>query len=246
MRTMWASTPKSRPALGPEELAGHDRGTPGAQARARRCGSRLQGADEFLKLAVARVEEERGRVVHQVVKAAEAGKGGVQRGLVAGEQRSWVPFASRALEVVPRGRRCGCACLSFELRPQGGRCLAYCARSQRSAYVTMWAGKIVFVEPAGEREDAAFGAAELLDLGDDDGAGVGGGLLLAVMIATSAEPSQADLGGGTLRTVASSLGERVERREELGEGDGGGFGAMDLGVSPSARRAAMQKAMAMR
>ena len=77
------------------------------------------------------------------------------------------------------------------------------------------AGEAALVQPARQGKDAALRAAELLDLGDDDRAGVGGGLVVRHRLA---------------------LGERVQGGEEFGEGDRRGFCALDLRVAFGAQR----------
>ena len=81
------------------------------------------------------------------------------------------------------------------------------------------------MQPAGEGEDAALRAAELLDLGDDDGAGAGDGRWVRSWVS----------GGRGRRGDVKNSGKEMEAAS-----------APRISVSPVARRAAMAKAMAMR
>ena len=168
------------------------------------------------------IGEQAWRVVHQGVEATHSGEGGMKRGLVAGHESLWGSWA--ALEV--RGKR-------PDLGERGHRWPElYDFERVRRKLADVHAvligddvdGQIVLVEPAGESEAGAFGAAHFDDLRDDDGAGVRRGRRAR----------------GPHRTASRSRWVKNSGKETEAAS------APCTSVSPVARRAAMEKAMAMR
>ena len=199
-------------ALGAEELAGDDGGATAGET----VGDDSVGdgdAEAALESARGGVAEERGRVVHEGVEAAQAGERGMQRGLIAGGERVG-RTGGEGVEIAAEGADSAAdASAGPELNDgeRVGRVLREVAVVGVGDDV---AGEIALMQPAGEGEDAALAAAELLNLGDDDGAGGGDG---------------GGFGHG------SAEGEGVEACEKFREGDGGGFGAEYLGVAGGAQ-----------
>jgi hypothetical protein len=157
-------------ALGAEEVAGDEGGASAAQAVADD-GVGEGEAQLAGERAVIGVAEERWGVVHQAVESAQAGEGCVQRGLVAGGQRPerrGAALSEVALEGGDLVARAG-AGLQFEDCDGVSRVFREVGAVGVGDEVV---GEAVAMEPGGEREQAALGAAELNDLREEEGPGV--------------------------------------------------------------------------
>jgi hypothetical protein len=109
--------------------------------------------------------------VHEGVEAADAGEGCVECGLVPGEER-FGGVAGTGFEVCAEGgESAASSTLRFEFDNREGKG----GVAGQAAAVRVGddvGGKVVLMEPARERQKTALCPAELLDLCDDDWAGI--------------------------------------------------------------------------